>query len=125
MFRLSTRRLILAGACLASTIVAVPTSNAETSFDGDWSIYFVTKSGPCLQSYSGTGQIINRVIYFTGTGTISGSVAPSGSVSMRFTVGPSHAVGIGELSNDSGRGTWHANLVEIGTCSGVWSAQRG
>jgi hypothetical protein len=125
MFRLSTRGLILAGACLASAIVAVPTSNAETSFDGAWSISFVTKSGPCLQSYSGMGQIINRVIYFTGTGSFSGSVAPSGSVNMQFTVGPSRAVGIGELSSDSGRGTWRADVVEVGMCSGVWSAQRG
>jgi len=125
MFRRSTRGLILAGACLASAIVAVPASNAETSFDGAWSISFVTKSGPCLQSYSGMGQIINRVIYFTGTGSFSGSVAPGGSVNMQFTVGPSHAVGIGELSSDSGRGTWRADVVEVGMCSGVWSAQRG
>ena len=124
MFRLSARGLILAGATLAATLVVVPASNAETSFDGDWSINFVTKSGPCLQSYSGTGQIIDRVIYFTGAGSFSGSVAPSGTVSMRFSVGPSHAVGIGELSSDSGRGTWHADVMEIGTCSGVWSAQR-
>ncbi len=119
MFRLSTRGLILAGATLAVALVALPASNAETSFDGDWSISFVTKSGPCLQSYSGTGQIINRVIYFTGTGSFSGRVAPSGSVSMRFSVGPGHAVGVGELSSDSGRGTWHADVMEVGACSGV------
>ena len=125
MFRRSTRGLILASACLAFAIVAAPMSNAETSFDGAWSISFVTKSGPCLQSYSGMGQIINRVIYFTGTGSFSGSVAPSGSVNMQFTVGPSHAVGVGELSSDTGRGTWRADVVEVGMCSGVWNAQRG
>jgi len=125
MFSVFTRGLILAGACLASAIVAVPASNAEPSFDGAWSISFVTKSGPCLQSYSGMGQIINRVIYFTGTGNFSGSVAPSGSVNMQFTVGPSHAIGTGELSSDTGRGTWRADVVEVGMCSGVWSAQRG
>ena len=72
MFRLSTRGLILAGATLAVALVASPASNAETSFDGEWSINFVTKSGPCLQSYSGVGQIVNRVIYFTGSGSFSG-----------------------------------------------------
>jgi hypothetical protein len=123
MFRLPTRRLILASAGLVSALVAVPASSAETSFDGAWSINLFTKSGPCLQSYSGTGQIINRVIYFAGS--LSGSVAPSGSVSVRFSVGPGHAEGIGELSSDSGRGTWHADVTEIGVCSGVWSAQRG
>jgi hypothetical protein len=125
MFRLSTRGLILAGASLAAALVASPASKAETSFDGDWSIYFVTKSGPCLQSYSGIGQIVNRVIHFSGTGSFSGMVAPSGTVNMQFTVGPGHAVGVGELSSDSGRGTWRADVIEVGACSGVWSAQRG
>jgi hypothetical protein len=124
MYRPSTRKLILAGATLAAMVVAMPTSNADTSFDGDWNISFVTKSGPCMESYSGAGQIINRVIYFGGSGDFAGSVAPSGSVSMRFSMGPSHAVGTGELSAASGRGTWRADLVEVGMCSGVWSAQR-
>jgi hypothetical protein len=106
-------------------LVVVPASNAENSFDGDWSISFVTKSGPCQQSYSSMGRVIDHVIYFTGGGAFSGSVAPSGSVNMRFSVGPSHAVGVGELSSDSGKGTWHADVTEIGICSGVWSAQRG
>ena len=123
MFRCSIRGLILVGATLAATLVVVPASNAENSFDGDWSISFVTKSGPC-QSYSSMGRVIDHVIYFTGGGAFSGSVAPSGSVSMRFSVGPSHAVGVGELSSDSGKGTWHADVTEVGICSGVWSAQR-
>jgi hypothetical protein len=124
MFRCSIRGLILVGATLAATLVVVPASNAENSFDGDWSISFVTKSGPCQQSYSGMGRVIDHVIYFTGGGAFSGSVAPSGSVNMRFSVGPSHAVGVGELSSDSGKGTWHADVTEVGICSGVWSAQR-
>src|ERR1700691_1020854 len=125
MFRLSTRGLFLAGATLAVALVASPASKAESSFDGDWSISFVTTSGPCLQSYSGAGQIVNRVIYFSGSGSFSGRVAPTGSVSMRFTVGPSQAVGVGELSSDSGRGTWSADVIQMGACSGFWSAQRG
>ena len=125
MFRYSARGLILAGATLAAMLVVAPASNADTSFDGDWNISFVTKSGPCHQSYSGLGQIIDRVIYFTGTGSFSGSVAPSGLVSMQFSVGPSRAVGVGELSSDTGRGTWHADVTQVGICSGVWSAQRG
>jgi hypothetical protein len=125
MFRYSARGLILAGATLAAMLVVAPASNAETSFDGDWNISFVTKSGPCQQSYMGLGRVIDHVIYFTGAGAFSGSVAPSGTVSMRFSVGPSHAVGVGELSSDSGKGTWHADVTEIGICSGVWSAQRG
>jgi hypothetical protein len=125
MFRPSTRKLILAGATLAAMVVAMPTSNADTSFDGEWSISFFTKSGPCSESYSGSGQIINHVIYFTGSGEFSGSVAPSGSVNMRFSMGPSRAIGTGELSAESGRGTWHADVVQVGMCSGVWNAQRG
>ncbi len=125
MFRPSTRKLILAGATLTAMVVAMPASNADTSFDGDWNISFFTKSGPCLGSYSGSGQIINHVIYFSGSGEFSGSVAPSGSVSMRFSMGPSHAVGTGELGSDSGRGTWRADVVQVGACSGVWNAQRG
>jgi hypothetical protein len=123
MCRFSTRGLILAGATLAATLVVAPASNAETSFDGDWSINFVTKSGPC-QSYTGAGQIIDHVIHFSGKGTFSGSVEPSGTVSMQFSVGPSHAVGVGELSSDSGKGTWHADVTEVSVCSGVWNAQR-
>jgi len=124
MFRPSTRKLILAGATLAAMVVAMPSSNADTSYDGDWSISFITQSGPCLQSYSGTGQIVNRVIHFSGSGSFSGSVAPSGSVSMRFSVGPSHATGTGALGSDTGNGTWRADVIEIGACSGIWNAQR-
>jgi hypothetical protein len=125
MFRPSTRKLILAGATLAGMVVAMPASNADPSFDGDWSISFITESGPCLQSYSGTGQIINRVIHFGGAGSFSGSVAPTGSVSMRFSMGPSRATGTGALGSDTGSGTWRAEVVEIGACSGIWNAQRG
>jgi hypothetical protein len=124
MFRPSTRKLILAGATLTAMVVAMPASNADTSFDGEWNISFITKSGPCLQSYAGTGQIVNHVIHFSGSGSFSGSVAPSGSVSMRFSMGPSRAVGTGELGGDSGNGTWRADVIEIGACSGIWNAQR-
>ena len=125
MFRPSTRKLILAGATLAGMVVAMPASNADDSFDGAWSISFITKSGPCLQSYAGTGQIVNHVIHFGGSGgSFSGSVAPSGTVSMRFSMGPSHAVGTGALSSDYGSGTWSADVVEMGACFGVWNAQR-
>jgi hypothetical protein len=105
-------------------VVAMPASNADSNFDGNWSISFITQSGPCLQTYSGSGQIVDRVIHFRGSGSFSGSVAPSGSVSMRFSVGPSHAVGTGALGSDTGNGTWSADLVEVGACSGIWNAQR-
>jgi hypothetical protein len=124
MFRPSTRKLILAGATLTAMVVAMPASNADPSFDGQWSISFITQSGPCLQSYAGTGQIVNHVIHFGGSGSFSGSVAPTGSVSMRFSMGPSHAVGTGALGSDSGSGTWRADVIEIGACSGIWNAQR-
>ena len=123
MFHLFTRGLILAGVGLAPVLVAAPASNAETSFDGAWNINLFTKSGPCQESYSSTGQIIDRVIYLGGA--LSGSVAPSGSVNVRILVGPSYAVGVGALSSDSGEGTWHADVTQIGICSGVWNAQRG
>jgi hypothetical protein len=49
----------------------------------------------------------------------------SSKVPLFVSVGPSRAVEVGELSSDSGRGTWHADVREIGICSGVWSAQHG
>jgi hypothetical protein len=123
MFGLFTRGLILAGVGLVPVLVAAPASNAETSFDGAWNINLITKSGPCLESYSGAGQIIDRVIYFGGA--VSGSIAPTGSVNVRILVGPTYAIGVGALSSDSGKGTWHADVTQIGICSGVWNAQRG
>jgi len=121
-----TRAFIFASVCVASAVAAVPSANAESKFDGTWTVELVTKTGPCDQSYRGEVQVIDGVLHYAAVGsdTFSGRVTPSGEVTVTATLGGSNSgVASGRISGSSGSGSWHAQL-ESGNCSGGWSTRR-
>lgn len=95
------------------------------SFDGQWSVLVVTRSGPC-EAYRYGVTIVNGVVYYAGGGPVSltGRVSPSGSVTVRVSSGPQYAIGTGRLARSKGGGSWRGQGPN-GSCAGVWSATRG
>jgi hypothetical protein len=117
-----TRPTILATACAASMVTLIANANAQNKFDGTWSVVLATNSGPCEQTYSGRVQIINGVVHFSGGG-LSGRVTERGAVSVTASMGEGWGVGSGQLSTNSGHGTWRSQ-VNYRTCSGTWNTQK-
>ncbi len=111
---------ILAGcACQLMVTAAV----ARSSYDGQWSITFVTQSGDCSPTYNYTVNIENGVITSPGVGTFRGNVTSSGAVRASVTVQQKRASGVGKLKGVLGRGTW-IGWSEGQRCAGSWTAQR-
>jgi len=82
---------------MASALAPAP-AFARTAYDGQWSVLIVTNSGPCDR-------------------------ANNGAVKVRVWAGQQGASGTGRLSRTDGSGTWRGT-GSMGTCSGVWSAER-
>ena len=88
-------RAVTLATLFAVTMFAAGTSALAASFDGPWSVLVVTRSGPCDQSYRYGVTISRGVVYYAGGGPVSltGSVSPSGNVTVRVSSGPQYAVG--------------------------------
>ena len=95
----------IAGIALAAAILAPGSASARTPFDGAWSVLIITRSGPCDSAYRYRLSIRN------------------GAVSVRVWAGRQGASGSGRLGRSSGGGIWRGT-GSMGTCSGVWSAER-
>jgi len=109
----------------AVAMSAGPSAQAA-SYDGQWSVIVMTKSGACDQAYRYGVTIVNGVVYYAGGGPVSltGRVAPSGAVTVRVSSGPQYAVGTGRLARSTGQGSWRGQGPN-GACAGVWNATRG
>jgi hypothetical protein len=109
----------------AAAMSAGPSAQAA-SFDGQWSVLVMTRSGACDQAYRYGVTIVNGVVYYAGGGPVSltGRVAPSGAVTVRVSSGPQYALGTGRLARSTGQGSWRGQGPN-GSCAGVWSATRG
>jgi hypothetical protein len=120
-----TRAAILASAVAASIFAAVPRANAESKFDGAWSVVIVTKSGPCVAQTHVVGQVIDGILHYAALSPSNffGRVAPSGAVTVTASLGEGSGVASGRLSGSAGSGSWHLHNQST-ACSGVWSAQR-
>ena len=117
-------RLLIGSLCVAAVIAAMPSANAASTFDGNWSAVFRTKSGPCQPAYRGAVQVVNGIIQVASTaGSLSGRVSRNGSVRATGYMGANYGVASGRVSSNFGSGTWRAHL-ESGNCVGVWTAQR-
>lgn len=105
------------GAILSGSAFAEP-----AKFDGTWSVQLVADGGLCG---SGTHQILmvhNGSVRAGSVGvSVSGHVAPSGSVSLALQRTGVQGSAFGKLSGTSGSGTW--TVASLG-CSGRWAAQR-
>lgn len=106
----------------ASATLAASTSNAAAPrYDGLWSVSIVTEKGDCDRGYRYPIRISHGTLANGGSDpfTISGSVAPSGAITVTVSHGNKSAIGSGRLAGNEGEGHWSG-----GACSGTWSAER-
>ena len=105
------------GALLSGSAFAEP-----AKFDGTWSVSLVGTGGLCGSGTSSTLTVQNGSVRAGGSGvSVSGQVAPSGSVSLALQKSGVQGTASGKLSGSSGSGSW--SVSSLG-CSGRWTAQR-
>ena len=105
------------GALLSGSAFADP-----AKFDGTWSVSLVGTGGLCGSGTSSTLTVQNGSVRAGGSGvSVSGQVAPSGSVSLALQKSGVQGSASSKLSGGSGSGSW--SVSSLG-CSGRWTAQR-
>ena len=106
------------GALLSASAFAEP-----AKFDGTWSVSLAANGGfLCSRVPSQTLTVQNGSVRAGGSGvSVSGQVAPSGSVSLALQKSGVQGSASGKLSGGSGSGSW--SVSSLG-CSGRWTAQR-
>jgi len=114
-------------ALLVAAATMVPVGHAAppvSQFDGRWSVVIQTDRGNCERAYRYALVIRNGTVSYAGDAAfdISGQVLRNGKVHVRVARGSSYADGHGQMSRDTGSGTWRG--VGSGVCSGRWSAER-
>lgn len=112
-------------ALVGASVLTQPTRlRAGSKFDGAWSLVVMTRTGPCDAAYRFSGQIVNGVILYNGSGVdFTGRVRPSGSAFLQVSSGSNYAVARGRLTVRSGSGTWRGQTPN-GHCTGTWRATR-
>ncbi|HEY8565162.1 MAG TPA: hypothetical protein VIL65_06650 [Beijerinckiaceae bacterium] len=110
----------------ASTLAQAAPAHATLSskHDGRWSIEVVTEAGACDRAYRYAVLVQNGEARYAGAEpiTVSGKVAPSGSVKVSIAYGETRANVTGQLADASGTGRW--TWTGSRTCSGHWRAER-
>ena len=116
---------LAAGLALAASALAPVPAAARSAFDGQWSVLILTNSGPCDRAYRYGLSIQNGSVFYEGGAAVNvaGRVANNGAVRVRVWSGQQGASGSGRLSRNAGSGHWRGT-GSMGTCSGVWSAER-
>src|SRR3954466_2068723 len=105
------------GALVSGSALAEP-----AKFDGIWSVSLVGNGGLCGSGASSTLTVQNGSVRAGGSGvSVSGQVAPSGSVSLALQKSGVQGMASGKLSGTSGSGSWAVSSLG---CSGRWTAQR-
>jgi len=96
-------------------------STPAPHYDGLWSVSIVTEKGACDRGYRYPIRISNGTVLNAGDAvvTITGKVAPAGTVTVKVSHGGSSATGSGRLAGGIGEGSWSG-----GDCSGTWTAER-
>jgi hypothetical protein len=114
-----------AGIALATAILAPAPASARTPFDGNWSVLIITRSGPCDAAYRYGLSIRNGAVIYEGSAAVNvaGRVSANGAVRVRVWAGQQGASGAGRLGRSSGSGNWRGT-GSMGTCAGVWTAER-
>ena len=115
---------LLAYAVTASCLFAFSSgAQARPAYDGSWDLHFVTQRGACDPTYNFSVNINNGVVTHPNLVRFRGYVARSGAVRASVTVQDKFASGSGQLSSNSGRGTW-TGYSGSARCSGYWTAVR-
>jgi hypothetical protein len=96
-------------------LVAPAIANAQTPYDGIWSVTVQTKAGSCDPTANYALTVADGRV--SGPANVSGTVSRSGKVS----IGAAYANG--QLGGSSGYGKW--NSASGGApCSGRWEASK-
>jgi hypothetical protein len=116
------RRFDLAAATLI-VLLATPAAATVGSYDGAWSLVFVTQRGECDPNYSFDVNISNGIVSHPNLVRLTGRVALNGSVHASVAVQDRFAAGSGKLTKTSGQGTWKGHSGSA-RCSGYWTARK-
>jgi hypothetical protein len=103
------------GSLTSSMSFAVP------AYDGVWSVLIHTEKGDCDPGYRYPVRIFNGHLANAGDAafTITGTVAPTGAITVTVSAAGKSANGSGRLAGTEGSGSWTG-----GSCSGSWTAER-
>jgi hypothetical protein len=112
--------LVVAGSLLGASV----TGKAASAYDGNWSVSIQAGNGDCKASHLPL-KIDNGKLGYNGyvPVSVSGSVGGNGSVSVSLKAGGRSARASGQLSGNSGSGTWTGSSASS-SCSGTWTASR-
>src|SRR5271168_3498298 len=102
-FRHRAGRRALFALVAATATFATTASFAEPRYDGLWSVLVMTQKGDCDPGYRYPIRIVNGG---DNAFTITGKVAPTGSIIVTVSAGGKSATGLGRLSGDMGGGSW-------------------
>lgn len=114
--RLNRIGLALFASVLAGA--AVTPVQAQSQYDGLWSVTMITNSGSCEPTASSTVTVTDGKISASGA-NISGSIGREGLVKVSIN----GAYANGQISGNSGSGKWNGASAGI-PCSGRWQASR-
>jgi hypothetical protein len=117
------KKYLLSTAITCATLLLATTANAHSSYDGSWSLVFVTQRGACDSTYNFSVNINDGVLTHPNLVKFSGRVAKSDVMRASVTVQDKYASGSGTLTGGSGRGMWSGRAGSE-RCSGYWTAQR-
>jgi hypothetical protein len=117
-------RIVIFALALVYVVDATP-AHARTNFDGDWSIFIVTREGPCEASLRYGVKVADGTVINDGSAvaTVQGRVTPRGTVRVLVRSGSQWANGSGHLGKYHGGGVWRGQGTS-GTCAGTWVAGR-
>ncbi len=100
---------------------------------GDYSHARHDETDACGSFAGGVGRhayrypvsVANGQIRYAGDASLNmaGTVAPDGAVRVSIRLGNKGANGSGQLTTNSGTGTWHGSGPNV-TCAGRWEAAR-
>ena len=106
-----------------SLVALTSAAQAHSTYDGPWSLLFVTQRGACDPTYNFSVNITDGIVTHPNLVKFTGYVARSGAARASVTVHDKYASGSGRLSRMSGQGTWSGRSGNS-RCSGYWTAQR-
>ena len=93
------------------------------AYDGIWNVAFATQAGNCSSTNNVPFTVTGTRVSSAGGGKVTGGVSRAGTVSVKVSVGLSHASGSGRLVGNSGTGRW-SGVISGDQCSGSWQATR-
>ena len=98
-------------------LVAPAIANAQTPYDGIWSVTVQTKAGSCDPTANYALTVADGRV--SGPANISGTVSRSGNV--KVSIGGAYANG--QLEGSAGSGKWSGASGGV-PCSGRWQASK-